>query len=172
MSYIHITKELSIHFSLFNCSFKLSGSLDILILLCIALNFTWILALQNLVCFFLFIRKKCFVFCPALKFQKLAIMVKFPGVWHITPFFAGTLIWYHTHKHTDTQHTLGLVDWHIHININLHHLSCAHKSYLYYNEWTVNWHQKFTLSNVFSFQKLLIRYYKTSLFFMRNGVMM
>ena len=28
----HITKELNIHFSLLNCSFKLSGSLDILIL--------------------------------------------------------------------------------------------------------------------------------------------
>ena len=30
-----------------------------------------------------------------------------------TCFFTGTLIWYHTHKHT--QHTLRPVDWHAHI---------------------------------------------------------
>ena len=47
-------KEIRIHFSLFNCSFKLSGGLDILILPCGALNFNEILALQKLryfVCF-------------------------------------------------------------------------------------------------------------------------
>ena len=29
--------------------------------------------------------------------------VKFCEVWHIMVFFAGTLIWYHTHIHTQTQ---------------------------------------------------------------------
>ena len=36
----------------------------------------------------------------------------------------------HTHKHT--QHTQGSVDCRTHINIYLHHLLCAHSSYLYY----------------------------------------
>ena len=56
--YINIAKELSIHFSLFNCSFKLSGSLNILILPCGALNFNWILAQQNLMFSVLFLSEK------------------------------------------------------------------------------------------------------------------
>ena len=37
----------------------------------------------------------------------------------------------------------------------LHHLLCAHSSYVYYNEWIIHWYQKFTFfSKVFSFQKL------------------
>lgn len=35
------------------------------------LNFD-ILAVQGLVCYFIFKKKKCFVFCPTLKFKKLA----------------------------------------------------------------------------------------------------
>ena len=58
MSCIHIIKELSRYFSLFNCSFKLSGSLDIFILPCGKLNFYWILALQNLMFFILFLSGK------------------------------------------------------------------------------------------------------------------
>ena len=58
--------------------------------------------------------------------------IKFTEVSHIMWFFAGTLILYHTHKHT--QHIQGPVDWHTHINIYLHHLLCAHSSYLYYTE--------------------------------------
>ena len=34
----------------------------------------------------------------------------------------------HTHTHKHTQHTLGPVDWHTHINIYLHQLLCAHSS--------------------------------------------
>ena len=37
--------------------------------------------------------------------------VKLTEIWNI--FFTGTLIWYHTHKHT--QHTQRPVDWHAHI---------------------------------------------------------
>ena len=37
----------------------------------------------------------------------------------------------HTHTRKHTQHTQGPVDWHTHININLHNLLCAHSCYLY-----------------------------------------
>ena len=81
----------------------------------------------------------------------------------------------HKHIHTlkDTQYTQGPVDWHIHINIYLHHLLCAHNSYLYYTEWIIYWYQKFTFHNallfkIYSFLKviyLLIRWcYKTRFF--------
>ena len=60
-------------------------------------------------------------------------------VWYITWFFTGMLIWYHIHKHPNTQHTQGPVDWHTHINIYLHHLLCAHSSYLYYSKWLNEW---------------------------------
>ena len=53
--------------------------------------------------------------------------VKVPEVWHIMWFFASTQILYHTHTQT---HTQGPVDWHAHINVYLHHLLCAHSSYL------------------------------------------
>ena len=76
----------------------------------------------------------------------------------------------HTHTHTDTQHTQVPVDWHTHINISLHHLLCAHSSYLYCIEWIIYWHPKCTFHNIFSFQKLftckshlLIRCYKKTL---------
>ena len=59
-----------------------------------------------------------------------------------------------TNTHTDTQHTQGPVDQHTHVNKYLHQLLCAHSSYLYYNEWIIHWHQKFTFHNVFSFQRL------------------
>ena len=88
----------------------------------------------------------------------------FTDVCHIMWFFAGTLIWYHTHSNTHThtythtqthmQHTQGPVGWHTHINIYLHQLLCAHSSYLYYTESIIHWYQKFTFRNVFSFQKL------------------
>ena len=70
-------------------------------------------------------------------------------------YFAGTLIWYHTQKNNDTQHTQGPLDRHNLINLYLHHLLCAHSSYIYYNEWIIHWYQKFTFfCKVFSFQKL------------------
>ena len=49
----------------------------------------------------------------------------------------GPLVWFHTHTHThaNTQHTQEPVDDHSHINIYLHHLLCAHSSYLYYIKW-------------------------------------
>ena len=61
----------------------------------------------------------------------------------------------HTYTHKDIQHTQGLVDLHTHINIYLHHLLCAHSSYLYYIGWIIHWHQKITFheSNI-SFQEL------------------
>ena len=55
------------------------------------------------------------------------------------------VLWFDiTHRHKDTQHTQGPVDWHTHTNIYLHHLLCAHSSHLYCVEWIVNWYQKFT----------------------------
>ena len=48
-----MSKAYSKHFSLFNFSFKLYGSVDILILRCGALNFNRILTLRNLVCFWI-----------------------------------------------------------------------------------------------------------------------
>ena len=58
--------------------------------------------------------------------------VKFTELWHMW-FFTRTLIWYHAHTNTQT-HTAhsGAVDWHTHINMYLHHLLCAHSSYLYF----------------------------------------
>ena len=42
------------------------------------------------------------------------------------------VLWFDiTHK-KHTQHTQGPVDWHIHVNIYLHHLLRAHSSYLCY----------------------------------------
>ena len=52
--------------------------------------------------------------------------------------FTGSLIWYHTHTQTNTQHTRGPVDRHTHIDIYLHRLLFAHSSYLYY----IKWYQK------------------------------
>ena len=84
--------------------------------------------------------------------------VMFTEVWHIMRFFTGTLIWYHT----QTQYTQGPADWHTHINVYLHHLLCAQKSYFYHIKWlnkwlykcTIQWYQKFTFHNVLSFQKV------------------
>ena len=56
-----------------------------------------------------------------------ATSINFTEVWHIMLFFTGSLIWYHTHKHT--QHTQGPVDRHKHINKYLHNLLCAHSTY-------------------------------------------
>ena len=70
MSCIHITRELSMHFFLFNCSFKLSGRIDILILTYGTLNFDCMLALQNHV-FFLFLSGKSSLFCPASKLKQV-----------------------------------------------------------------------------------------------------
>ena len=63
----------------------------------------------------------------------MELSINFTEVWHIMSFFTGTLLWYHTHKHT--QHTQGPVDRHNHINIYLHNLLCAHSSYSYYIKW-------------------------------------
>ena len=44
------------------------------------------------------------------------------------------VLWFditHTQTQTHTVHS-GAVDWHTHINIYLHHLLCAHSSYLYF----------------------------------------
>ena len=100
-------------------------------------------------------------------------------------FFAGTLTLYltlshthtHTHTHTNaqmhthkhTQHTHGPVDLHTHINIYLHHLLCAHISYLYYTEWIIHLYHKIAFHYVFSFQELFtckghISVYKTRFF--------
>ena len=69
------------------------------------------------------------------------------------------VLWFdntHTTKHKHTQHTQWPVDQHIHVNIYLHQLLCAHSSYHYYTEWITHWCQKFTFHNVFSFQGLFI----------------
>ena len=99
-------------------------------------------------------------------------VVKFTEVWHIMWFFTATLIWYLTHTNTHRENTQGPVDWHTHINIDLHHLLFAHSSYLYYIEWIFHWFQKFTFHMSFLFKNyslvkvicLLIRCYKTSFF--------
>ena len=46
----------------------------------------------------------------------------------------------HTYKltNTDTQHTHSPADWHTHINLYLHFLLCAHRSYHYYIEWIIH----------------------------------
>ena len=60
----------------------------------------------------------------------------------------------HSHIHTnkDAQHTQGPVGRHTHINIYLHHVLCAHSSYLYHVKWIILWCQKFTFHNVLYFQ--------------------
>ena len=57
-------------------------------------------------------------------------------VWHIMWFFTNTLIWYHTHK-THRVHSGASRLTHP-LNIHLHHLLCAHSSYLYYIQWLMN----------------------------------
>ena len=63
--------------------------------------------------------------------------VRFTEVWHNVIFYWYSNLILQTHKHT--QHTQGPVDWHTHINICLHHLLCAHSSYLYYIRWLNKW---------------------------------
>ena len=72
--------------------------------------------------------------------------------WGLTLSVFLLVLWFdkHTHRHRHT----GPVYWHIHINTYLHHLLCAHSSYLYYIKWIIHWYQKFTFHNAFSFQKL------------------
>ena len=60
--------------------------------------------------------------------------IRFTEVWHIMWFFAGTLIWYHIHKHT--VHSEGSRLTHSQIYINT---TC----YLYYIGWIIHWYQKF-----------------------------
>ena len=76
--------------------------------------------------------------------------IKFTEVWHIMGFFAGTLIWYHTH--TKTHGTLRASRLHTHINIYLHQLLCAHSSYLYVycTEWITDVKKKFPRCVFFS----------------------
>ena len=64
----------------------------------------------------------------------------------------------HTHTYTrkDTQYTLGPVDWHIHINIYLHHLLCAHNSYLYQKLISDILISKIYFPQCFTFQNLFI----------------
>ena len=83
----------------------------------------------------------------------------------------------HTHTHTQTHTThSGTIRLMHPYEYNLHHLLCAHSSYLYYNEWIYHWHQKFTFHNVFSFQKWFTCKSKTRFFLWntnntdRNGV--
>ena len=84
--------------------------------------------------------------------------VKFTEFWHV--FFAGTLIWYHTHKHihAKTHSTPSDQETDIHVNTYLHQLLCAHCSYLYNIEWIIDWYQKFTFLNVFSSVQKLSTY--------------
>ena len=70
--------------------------------------------------------------------------------WCTMCFFAGTLIWYHTLKHT--QHTQGSVDWHTHINIYLHYYLFTMCS------------QQLSLLHIFIMIYLLIRCCKTRFF--------
>ena len=87
----------------------------------------------------------------------------------------------HTHTNSQRQHMQGSLDWHTHVNIYLRHLLCAHSSYLFYIEWIIQWYQKFTIHNVFSFHNVFtrksdIRWYKARFFLWntnntdRNGV--
>ena len=64
----------------------------------------------------------------------------------------------HKHIHTlkDTQYTQGPVDWHIHINIYLHHLLCAHNSYLYQKLISDILISKICFPQCFTFQNLFI----------------
>ena len=83
---------------------------------------------------------------------------KFTEVWHIMWLFAGSLIWYHTHKHTQ-RHTAHLGDSRLaHPNkyIFTPPVMCSQHSVIYYIKWITHWYQKFTFHNVFSFQKLFI----------------
>ena len=52
-------------------------------------------------------------------------------------------------------HYGGAIGWHTHINIYLHHQSCAYSSYVYYTEWITCWYQKSTFLNGFAIEKLL-----------------
>ena len=56
----------------------------------------------------------------------------------------------HTQRHTAHPRASRLT----HPYKYLHHLFCAHSSYLYYTEWLIHWYQKFIFHNVFSLKKL------------------
>ena len=96
--------------------------------------------------------------------------IKFTEVWHMIWFFAGILLWYHTHKqsHKHTQHTEGPVDWHTHINIYLHQLLCAHNSYLYYSEWIIHWYKNFSVHSLFFSKGLVSMKISDILFYYTN----
>ena len=68
---------------------------------------------------------------------------QFTEFYHMTWFFAGTLIWHHKRKWWHTTHTGA--NRLRHINICYHHLLCAQSSCLYYTEWIICWYQNFTL---------------------------
>ena len=71
-----------------------------------------------------------------------------------------------TNIHKGTQHTQGPVDQHSQVNIYLHQLLCAHRSYLCLTEWIIHLQKSY----------LLIRCYKSRFFLWntnnndRNGV--
>ena len=75
--------------------------------------------------------------------------------------FTGTLIWSdkpntHTNTHTNTQLKQGPIEWHTHINIyNTTCYPAMSSQRLSVLHWIIHWYQKFTIQNVFSFQKSL-----------------
>ena len=75
------------------------------------------------------------------------------GLTHIVVFCWHSDLISHTKTHTTHSGASRLT--HTHIKMYLHHLLCAHSSYLlYYTKWIIHWYQKFTFHNVFSFQNL------------------
>ena len=101
------------------------------------------------------------VFCATRHQVYLVLTLNrfFAGTWFDTHTQACTHACKHAHTHTNSQrqHMQGSLDWHTHVNIYLHHLLCAHSSYLFYIEWIIQWYQKFTIHNVFSFHNVFTR---------------
>ena len=61
--------------------------------------------------------------------------IRFTEVWNIMWLFL--VLWFDfitTYTYKDIQHTQGPIDWHAHINIYQHQLTCAHSNYLYYTD--------------------------------------
>ena len=82
--------------------------------------------------------------------------IKFTEVWHIMRFFAGSLIWYHTHKQRHTTHTRVKRLTHPYKYILTPPVMCSQQLLVFH--WIYNcWYQKFT--SQISTLSLLFKHY-------------
>ena len=90
--------------------------------------------------------------------------IKFTEVWHITGFFASTLIWYHTHKQRHATHTRAKRLTHSYKYILEPPLMCSQQLFVFHwinNCWCLWFSKNFSLTEV---TYLLIVFSETKFF--------